>query len=378
MRYLLCLFLLPALLQAQQPTIKFIGVPSRPIAGAVSIYADQTMDGRSNLIAVELPWQGKLWQRAELPGTATDSQIREYLTWEDVRSSSFPSYAAAIQVARGASQPLVTFVGVPPRAVQGCTIATSDGLDGYPAKCVIVSSPMASRHDWLATFGTDAKDSVIRAACGLEAPAARPFPSSDAGPDDRLDPAVRRLTFLQDLEPYTSAKFTQQSFRRMTGYIGIVHRSSLERKWTVPGGLADVRGWSSRLYKNRRAVAVPYLARQDPSDDVSTITWQRSYPDGAVFADVLRNDASEIFEIRAAAKSDGEWQRFVAFANPAARPHGYRRLTSRQCAECHDSKPGSAEYGGPAIPGGDTIISAPLEPVENGRMVQGGFGTRHN
>lgn len=210
-----------------------------------------------------------------------------------------------------------------------------------------------------------------------------PFERKTARPDDHQESAVADgeedaaglVAILADMETYTPARKTQISFRRQIGFIEAFPRSRLKREWRVPGGLEHVQGWSSRLYRmpNRRARV--YLARQDPSDSVSTVTWQRSYPDGAAFADVLRNAHGKIFEVRIAEKTNGQWDRYVAYKSRRERPAGYVAMASRQCASCHD-KAGLTEYGEAANPGGDTVLSEPIDEVESGRTVQGGFGTR--
>lgn len=197
-------------------------------------------------------------------------------------------------------------------------------------------------------------------------------PGEIAQPDDDAD-ATGLVAMLIDLEPYTSARNTQVTFRRWSGYIAPSPRSALLLKWRVPGGLENVHGWSSRLYRSRGLKPWVGLGRQDPDDGSSAITWMRSYPDGAVFADVLRNDAGKVFEIRMAEKREGRWERFVAFKDATARPHGYAPLKSRQCVECHAGA-GVAEYGGAANPGGDTVLSDPVPILERGESVQGGYG----
>lgn len=194
----------------------------------------------------------------------------------------------------------------------------------------------------------------------------------DSRPRGSLPP---HLPFLADLEPYTSARYTQQTFRRWSGVITSASRSTLERKWLFPGGLADVEGWTSELRKSRNATARIFLKRQDPDDGNSAVTWDRAYPDGSVFADVLRNSSGDVFEVRVAERRDGQWDRFVAYRNISARPHGYRPLASRQCASCHDQA-GVSEYSQGAVPGGGGVLSEPIEPVENRHNVQGGYGTQ--
>lgn len=200
---------------------------------------------------------------------------------------------------------------------------------------------------------------------------------ADGGPPVIADADERwpvGLSFIGDLERYTPAKNTQHTTRRWSGGLGSVSRSSVEIKWNVPGGLVGVSGWKSTLYRSKIRARV-YLGRADANDSVSAVTWHRSYPDGATFADVLRNDAGQMFEVRVAEKVNGEWRRYVAFKDVEARPHGYAPQTSRQCAACHVMA-GAVEYGAAAIPGGDTVLSDPFDDVERGMYWQGGNGTQ--
>lgn len=232
-------------------------------------------------------------------------------------------------------------------------------------------------------FKTSADREVIRAWLA-ERTVSRPAPPFYSYSDSRIVEGERSLPvgqipslkFLDDLERYMPAVRTQFSQRRVVGNLGSVPRSRLELKWNHPGGTAhlQVDGITSALYRSRNTRAVVFLKRQNPQDRASVVTWDRTYKDGQVFADVLRY-RGRIFEARAAVKRSGEWDRFVAYFDIEARPPGYQRLTSSQCAECH-SQAGLAEYQGAAIPGGDGILSDPIPQVESGEVVQGGNGTR--
>lgn len=193
--------------------------------------------------------------------------------------------------------------------------------------------------------------------------------------DDRRDP--RFADMLAGMEPYETASQTQTTFRRVVGFIRPDSRLVVPSKWNAPGHLDGVEGWSSRLYKTRATPQV-FLARQDPFDSVSAVTWARSYPDDTWFADVLRGPKGEVFEVRMAHKDRGQWNRFTAFADPSAQPRGYVRPTSNDCRSCHNGaeKPGTSAYGGSAIPGGDSVFSDPFDLLEAGRIVQGGNGTQ--
>lgn len=283
------------------------------------------------------------------------------------------TYAAAYAQAVKEKKPLVLFVACPPRVVPGCVDFWMAELNGSAKpRIVVVRLPLndAWNNRTLPANATNAEIRGLEVSRGAS-PFLRPgeVPIADADDDD----ADSLPAFLRDLVPYTTAKNTQTTFRRLRGYIAPSPRASLELKWRVPGHLAGVHGWSSRLFKSRDSMPTVGLVRQDSNDDSSAITWGRNYPDGSTFADVLRNEQGKVFEIRVASKQAGQWERFVAFSDASARPHGYVRPTSKQCAGCHDQA-GVSAYGGAAIPGADTVISDPFDVLERGESVQGGNG----
>lgn len=246
---------------------------------------------------------------------------------------------------------------------------------------------ISSAGNWRVADGHDPEQS-IREREGMVSRSAVPFSAKRRLPqrrgellrptveDDRRDP--RFAAMLEGMEPYETASQTQTTFRRVIGFIRPDSRLVVPSKWNAPGHLDGVEGWSSRLYKTRGTAAQVFLARQDPFDPVSAVTWSRNYPDGTHFADVLRGPGGEVFEVRMAEKSGGRWNRFTAFADASARPAGYVRPNARQCVDCHNGaeKPGTSAYGGSAIPGGDSVFSDPFDLLEAGRVVQGGNGTQ--
>ncbi len=281
-------------------------------------------------------------------------------------------------------KPFVVFVGIPSRDVKGCVTVSVDTFNGS-AKQRIVVCPNVNEAD--TNYYAVNDDAAIRQRAGLEASvSAIPFASSSrersqAGIADDSHFVGGRwqagLAFLNDLEPYQSARRVQQTFRRWSGYIGSVDRLSVKPEWRIAGGLVGVSGWSNQLFRTPNLRQATSLVRQDESDSSSAVTWWRNYPSGATFADVIRNDDGRIFEVRVAEKHGANWERYVAFRDVSARPHGYESLTRSQCANCHNQA-GNSAYADSAIPGADTIISDPIEPVESGRMVQGGFGVNLN
>lgn len=275
-------------------------------------------------------------------------------------------------------EPFVLFVGTKARAVKGVASAHEreyHKVNGGVVRWGVFVVRANGYGDWLPV---DASDSQIRIAAGIEVGrVAVPFvlPTAERRPAGGSVPS--HLTFLADLVPYTSARMTQLTLRRWSGVITSSSRSILDPKWLFPGGLAGVKGWTSELRKSRNATARVFLKRQDPDDGNSAVTWDRAYPDGSVFADVLRNADGKVFEVRVSEKRDGAWEHFVAFRDRSQRTTGYVPVSSRRCVECHRLA-GVSEYSAGAVPGGDMVISDPMPPVEEQWNVQGGYGTRLN
>ena len=276
---------------------------------------------------------------------------------------------------------LVVFAGVEVRKFTDVLSYKSEsGVVGQPAKCIVVVKASGEHVATLAPTATAAE--IGRAIYGtreVSRPASffrgrlRRGEVERPADGEEVEPQLRRL--LRGMERYDSAKNTQITFRRETGYISPFARTRLENKWQVPGHLDGVQGWSSVLYRRPGKRAHEYLVRQDPNDGLSAVTWWRSYPDGAEFIDVLRNRDGHVFEARVAEKRDGKWERYVAFRDPDKRPEGYSKPSTAECRACH-SQAGIAAYGGAAVPGADTIISDPISIIERGQTIQDGFGTR--
>lgn len=233
------------------------------------------------------------------------------------------TYADAYERAVKERKRLAVFIGAPSREIKG-VVTVSVLWEGFwkrhPDKSMAVYQ--AGSLELLGIIQITSPDDEVRSG-GRKAVQAEPsffgtaqleaLAATPVGDDE-----IKHLTFLHDLEPYVSAKRTQVSFRRWSGYIGSSPRADLGEKWMVAGGLIGVHGWSNQLFK--KATASVYLGRQDAGDDSSTITWHRSYADGAIFADVLRNDAGKVFEVRSAEKRDGRWDRYIAYKDATARP----------------------------------------------------------
>lgn len=136
----------------------------------------------------------------------------------------------------------------------------------------------------------------------------------------------------------------------------------LESKWHGSGGMVGLTGWKSEKFKNQ-TVSVSRIA------DISVLNGLgyfqnnrgivRTYPDGTRFDDVLSNDQGDVFEHRTREKQDGRWKSQILFSNESARPKGYTGL-SVACSSCHNQA-GTGGYATGLIPGGDTVLSDPLD-----------------
>lgn len=165
--------------------------------------------------------------------------------------------------------------------------------------------------------------------------------------------------------PLRGAKVTQSIFvLDNRDVIEPVGRSKLEEKWQVPGGMVGVTGWEVEkwgLVPERPRHFIANIAVKNSFgffQDNRGI--RRRYPDGTRFDEVLKNAATgEVFEHRVAEKTDGVWKRYVAFSETTARPKGYHGL-KQTCASCHDEA-GTGGYAVGLVPGGDTVISDPLD-----------------
>ena len=163
---------------------------------------------------------------------------------------------------------------------------------------------------------------------------------------------------------FVSAKWTQEiAVTNSRDRISPVPVSRLESKWHGSGGLVGIKGWRSEKWK--------YLPTE-PSHWVGDIAVRnsfnsyqnnrgikRSYPNGTEFHDVLRNDAGLVFEHRVRTKDSGRWSSQIVYRDVSSRPYGYVGL-KQSCASCHDEA-GTGGYAVGLVPGGDTVISDPLD-----------------
>lgn len=167
---------------------------------------------------------------------------------------------------------------------------------------------------------------------------------------------------------YESARYTQSiSVLNDRDHIEVVSIAKLpDKRWHQPGGLDGIRGWKSERYKY-----VPEGSRV--KSWVGNISVKnglgyfqenrgilRKYPDGTRFDELLINESTErVFEHRVRTKVDGKWKSVVAFKDENEFPKGYTGLKV-SCTSCH-GEAGTGGYAVGLVPGGDTVLSDPLE-----------------
>lgn len=163
---------------------------------------------------------------------------------------------------------------------------------------------------------------------------------------------------------FASTKWTQEiAVTNSRDRITQVPIAGLEAKWHVSGGMVGVKGWTSDKYKYLPTAAAYWVGNINVLNSLGYHQQnrgiRRAYPDGTEFHDVLRNDAGIVFEHRVRKKDNGLWASQVIYRDLEARPIGYYGLT-QSCASCH-SEAGTGKYAAGLVPGGDTVLSDPLD-----------------
>lgn len=182
-----------------------------------------------------------------------------------------------------------------------------------------------------------------------------------------LAPTPRLAAYEPDLGwavRYTPTAWTQ-SIAVVSGRDSItpVPISRLDGKWQASGGLLGIKGWVSEKYKYVPEGGWSWVGDIQVLNGLNSYQnnrgIKRSYPDGTIFHDVLRNDAGVVFEHRVRSKNGGMWKSEVVHRDAAARPAGYTGLKV-SCASCH-VQAASGGYATGLVPGGDTVLSDPLD-----------------
>ena len=284
-------------------------------------------------------------------------------------------YLEAAKKAVATGKRLVVFVNTPERTVKDHVTIRLDSFQNSKRPRIIMYAPDGK--DWLVHVANYSASDETLVEEGVSQPA-RPFGKSSrpgevrptADDDDSgRGPWPVSLPFPAEAERYRPAKLTQSIFQ----YVGAgpqiqrVNRRELKMEWQVPGGMEGIQGWRSDLYRYvpagwMRSWQAKLPVVNSSGDTQYELGWTRAYPDGTYFIDALSNADGQPFEVRMREKIDGKWYSYIAFKDASARPTGYHGLT-RSCASCH-SQAGSGGYGVGLVPGGDTVLSDPLEGLE--------------
>jgi len=184
---------------------------------------------------------------------------------------------------------------------------------------------------------------------------------------------------------YTSTTITQSIFvldeRDTIRPVSIMELPDL--RWHQPGGLENVKRDEYTAVKYR---FVPQAARQTFRQRIANIGVRnsfghvqqnrgivRDYPIGTRFDELLVNTkSSEVFEHRIREKLTTGWTSYVEHEDIEARPTGYTGLKV-SCASCHNEA-GSGGYAVGLVPGGDTVLSDPLDWSLVSAPAPGGWG----
>ena len=283
------------------------------------------------------------------------------------KPNPFLTYDAGAEQAYRNGKPLVTYLGCTPRVISGAVVCQSEAITGYSAPAIIISVP---GDDWLvlrAVLSANASDAQIQQAMKprqVQTSMSVPF----AEPEGNLPEAVALL--LTGMQNYTPTKVAQVSGNRSGGGANwVVSRLSIPSKWQQPGGLEGLTGWSNKLYRKSNNPVRNWMGHVNDWEHYggtwgSEITYQRSYGEGAKFADVLSTPTG-VFEVRVAEKIGGEWRRSIPYRDKTAEPANYVRVSLTKCAECHDQA-GDGGYGTARIIGGDGVLSDPFPALEGG------------
>lgn len=162
-----------------------------------------------------------------------------------------------------------------------------------------------------------------------------------------------------DAVEYKSAAYTQ-SLYRLNDRPTLELVKSVDKKWRTSGGLGDAI-FTSRKYRSGprptyKLALVPVKNSLGFFQNEQGLT--RTYSSGARFDDVLYNSDGVVFEHRVREKRE-KWESRVEYRDVAAYPKGYTGL-QETCASCHNQA-GTGGYGVGLVPGGDTVISEPMD-----------------
>lgn len=192
---------------------------------------------------------------------------------------------------------------------------------------------------------------------------------------DVYDPEIPKAA-----SSYDSAKWTQSISVLNSGGIDydIIKPFKIaemeDKRWHQAGGMQGIKGWSAKRY---RLLPSPVTYRVEDIEIENSIPTGKTKPDGTpehfrqknrgivrVYPDRTRFDellynGDKLFEHRVREKVDGQWESRVAYKDVESRPEGYTGLKV-SCSSCH-SEAGTGKYNEGLVPGGDTVLSDPLD-----------------
>ena len=270
--------------------------------------------------------------------------------------------------------PFVVFVNCDVGKVSGAIVASASEMNGSDkSRVVVTTSPTLAG----SVLPSDASTADIRRAAGLEvsrlaSPFARMLRSGEVPRTADDDGAAigrwpKALPFPTEAVRYKPARFTQSIYTLNNSQaIDKIDRRQLKQEWQVPGAMEGVHGWQSDLYRFVPGGVKTWQERMPVKNSFGhyqyELGWTRRYPDGTFFVDALSNANGQPFEVRMREKIDGRWHSYIAWRNREARPEWYHGLM-QTCQHCH-SQAGSGEYGVGLVPGGDSVLSDPIEGLE--------------
>lgn len=125
------------------------------------------------------------------------------------------SYATAAARAFAQGKPLIVFLGVKARPIEGAVVVNAQALVGYDNNAIVVSRPGANWLEWTATLPVDATDADLVNAAGTNAGAVDALSEVNAVRAVRgLPPYVRDDSLTQGA--MSAARFRAE--RRITGH----------------------------------------------------------------------------------------------------------------------------------------------------------------
>ncbi len=183
------------------------------------------------------------------------------------------------------------------------------------------------------------------------------------GAGEVYSPKLPKGAVKYEVAIYTQEIAITNGFDRITP----VRRNRLKREWQMSGGMVDLAhavavGVKSDKYRYLPAPPKTWVGNVAVVNQFGHVQYNRGiireYVDGTRFDDILYYKGV-LFEHRVREKVKGQWKSSILHTDEKARPPGYKGL-GKSCASCHDQA-GGGSYAEGLVPGGDTVISDPLD-----------------